>query len=68
VFLAPEDMARLKKIDRLNLVLPTRNVSFRGRSLTGSVREALAEFLARPMSGDDPPQRGPAIPALPWLG
>lgn len=53
-FIAPEDMARLKKIQRYTLVLPTRNISRKGLSLRRSVRETLHEFFAEKV-GDDPP-------------
>lgn len=45
-FLAPEDMARLKRIQRYSLVLPTRNISLEGKSLTRSVRDTLHRFFA----------------------
>lgn len=61
-FLAPEDMARLKKIQRYNLVLPTRNISSRGQSLTRSVRDTLHQFFSARRE-DDPP----FYVALRWL-
>lgn len=61
-FLAPEDMARLKKIERYNLVLPTRNISSRGQSLTRSVRDTLHAFFTK-NRGDEPP----FYVALRWL-
>ena len=61
-FIAPEDLARLKHIQRYSLVLPTRNISRDGKSLQLSVRETLHEFFeARPH--DDPP----LIEALRWI-
>jgi NurA domain len=53
-FLAPEDMARLKNIERYTLALPTRNISRSGNSLRLSVRETLQEFFER-ANADDPP-------------
>jgi hypothetical protein len=52
-FLAPEDMARLKHIERYTLALPTRNISRNGKSLQLSVRETLQEFFER-ANTDDP--------------
>lgn len=61
-FIAPEDLARLKHIQRYNLVLPTKNISRRGTSLQLTVRETLQEFFeARPH--DDPP----LADALRWV-
>jgi hypothetical protein len=61
-FIAPEDLARLKHIQRFSLVLPTRNISRNGKSLQLSVRETLYEFFQeRPH--DDPP----LIDALRWV-
>src|SRR5258708_25408050 len=37
-FIAPEDMAKLKRIQRYSLALPTKNLSLRGLSLTDSFR------------------------------
>lgn len=53
-FIAPEDLARLKNIQRFSLVLPTRNISRAGQSLTDSVRSTLHDFFATPQSGDKP--------------
>ncbi len=61
-FIAPEDLARLKKIQRYNLVLPTRNISRRGHPLRMSVREALQEFFEA-----KPTQDAPLNEALRWL-
>jgi hypothetical protein len=61
-FIAPEDIARLKHIQRYSLVLPTKNISRKGKSLQLSVRETLAGFFEeRPH--DDPP----LIDALRWI-
>ncbi|MEA2445778.1 MAG: hypothetical protein QOJ12_3070 [Thermoleophilales bacterium] len=61
-FLAPEDMARLKNIQRYTLALPTRNISRGGKSLQVSVRETLQEFFER-SEHDDPP----LTEALRWI-
>jgi len=54
-FIAPEDLAKLKNIQRYTLVLPTRNISRRGQSLRDSVRRTLQDFfLATPHPGDEP--------------
>jgi hypothetical protein len=61
-FIAPEDIARLKQIQRYSLVLPSKNISLRGKSLQLSVREALHNFFEeRPH--DDPP----LVDALRWI-
>lgn len=44
-FIAPEDLARLKNIQRYTLVLPTRNISRTGMSLRDSFRKTLHEFF-----------------------
>ncbi|MEU9170860.1 hypothetical protein AB0D34_24160 [Streptomyces sp. NPDC048420] len=51
-FIAPEDLAKLKKIQRFQLALPTRNISRNGLGLQDSIRLTLHEFLARPVDGD----------------
>jgi len=61
-FIAPEDLARLKNIQRFSLVLPTRNVSRGGKSLTDSVRSTLHEFFITAHGGDKP-----LIDALRWV-
>lgn len=61
-FLAPEDMARLKNIQRYTLALPTRNISRDGKSLQVSVRETLQDFFER-KHHDDPP----LSEALRWI-
>lgn len=53
-FIAPEDLARLKNIQRFSLVLPTRNISRNGQSLTDSVRSTLHDFFATSHEGDKP--------------
>ena len=60
-FIDPEDMARLKNIQRFKLVVPVRNVSLTSEaSLTHSVRRALHEFF---LTVEDPP----LIEGLRWL-
>ena len=45
-FIAPEDMAKLKNIQRLKLVLPTKGVRFNDEtSLKGTVLKAVYEFF-----------------------
>ena len=61
-FLAPEDLARLKRIQRYTLALPTRNISREGKTLQLSVRETLQDFCDQ--SDDD---GGPLSAALRWL-
>jgi len=53
-FIAPEDLARLKNIQRFSLVLPTRNISRAGQSLTDSVRSTLHDFFITSHGGDKP--------------
>ncbi|MEU9845507.1 hypothetical protein AB0C69_40600 [Actinomadura sp. NPDC048032] len=50
-FIAPEDLAKLKKIQRFQLALPTRNISRAGLGLQESLRLTLHEFLARDIEG-----------------
>src|SRR5437867_843873 len=51
-FIDPEDIARLKRIERLKLTLPVRNVALKDQpTLTASVRLALYEFFAQKMDG-----------------
>lgn len=61
-FLAPEDMARLKNIQRYTLALPTRNISREGKALQVSIRETLQEFFER-SDGDE----APLTDALRWI-
>ncbi|GIW61114.1 MAG: hypothetical protein KatS3mg087_2180 [Patescibacteria group bacterium] len=45
-FIDPDDMTKLKQIQRLELVLPIRNVALRDEStLTNSVRKAIYDFF-----------------------
>lgn len=61
-FIAPEDLAKLKHIQRYSLVLPTKNVTRRGKSLQRTIRETLQEFFLETTHGD-----APLVEALRWL-
>ena len=53
-FIAPEDMAKLKNIDRLKLALPTKNIRFQDENtLKGSVLKAVYEFFVKNKLGED---------------
>jgi hypothetical protein len=53
-FIAPEDMARLKNINRLKLALPTKNIRFNDETtLQGSVLKAIYEFFLKNNLGED---------------
>jgi len=59
-FIGPEDMQRLKNIQRYSLVLPTRSIRTKGTStFTQGVRKAVQDFL---IAGD-----GHLMAALQWL-
>jgi hypothetical protein len=61
-FIDPDDMAKLKKIQRLKLLLPVRNVALKSEgSLTKSVRKAVYDFFCKAM--DD----GRLIETLRWF-
>ena len=52
-FIDPDDMARLRQMERLKLVLPLRNsVLATETSITHSVRRTLQRFFAAPREGD----------------
>jgi hypothetical protein len=62
-FIAPEDLARLKRIDRYSLALPTQGVALAGEpSLSRSFRKSLHDFLER--TRPEEPSLGDA---LRWL-
>lgn len=61
-FIAPEDLAKLKRIERHTVVFPTRNISRRGKALRLTVRETLHEFFTAPRGGDPP-----LLDAFRWL-
>lgn len=53
-FIAPEDMAKLKNINRLKLALPTKNIRFQDETtLRGSVLKAVYEFFIKNSLGED---------------
>ena len=53
-FIAPEDMAKLKNINRLKLALPTKNIRFKDEpTLKGSVLTAIYEFFVKNTLGED---------------
>jgi hypothetical protein len=61
-FIDPDDMARLKQIQRLKFTLPVRNVTMREeRTLTESVRRALYGFFRQRMDN------GELIDSLKWF-
>jgi hypothetical protein len=53
-FIAPEDMAKLKNINRLKLALPTKNIRFQDENtLQGSVLKAVYEFFVTSKLDED---------------
>jgi hypothetical protein len=61
-FVDPEDIAKLKNIQRQKLTLPTKNILLgRESSLIDSVRRAIYEFFIRE------PKDGPLIETLQWF-
>jgi hypothetical protein len=61
-FIDPDDIAKLKRIQRLKLMLPVRNVALKhAGTLTQSVRTAVYDFFCRAM--DD----GRLIESLRWV-
>lgn len=61
-FIDPDDMARLKQIQRLKFTLPVRNVTMREkRTLTESVRRALYDFFRQRMDNAE------LIDSLKWF-
>ena len=59
-FIAPEDMAKLKNIERQKLVVPVKNISFKKEgTLTHSIRKTIHDFLCE---GDNK-----LAEALKWL-
>ena len=52
-FIDPDDIARLKRIQRLKLTLPMRNITYGEEpTLTHSVRRALHNFFSQPLDGE----------------
>jgi hypothetical protein len=61
-FIDPDDIAKLKRIQRVELILPVRNVALKSEvSLTRSVRRAVYDFFCKAM--DD----GRLIETLRWF-
>ncbi|WZO97332.1 DNA double-strand break repair nuclease NurA [Isosphaeraceae bacterium EP7] len=61
-FIEPDDIAKLKRIERLKLVIPVRNVTTKGdATLTQSVRRSVYDFYAKNPSDDR------LIETLKWL-
>ncbi|NET39198.1 MAG: NurA domain-containing protein [Cyanothece sp. SIO1E1] len=53
-FIAPEDMAKLKKINRLKLALPTKNIRFQDENtLAGSILKGIYEFFLKNTLDED---------------
>ncbi|WP_287253702.1 hypothetical protein [Moorena sp. SIO4E2] len=53
-FIAPEDMSKLKNIDRIKLALPTKNICFQNENtLKVSVLQAIYEFFKNNTLGAD---------------
>jgi hypothetical protein len=61
-FIDPVNIAKLKRIQRFHFILPTRNISLEGNTLTNSARQALFEFFTKKHNGEKP-----FIEALRWL-
>lgn len=53
-FIAPEDLTKLKTIQRYELALPTKNISRSGLSLLDSIRQSLHEFFSEAHSDTEP--------------
>lgn len=54
-FIFPEDLRKLKKIERFSLAMPTRNVALKGMpGLAASFRRTLHEFVEQPRPSDSP--------------
>lgn len=52
-FIDPDDMSKLKRIQRLKLTLPVRNITFKEEStLTNSVRRAVHDFFQKKMDDE----------------
>lgn len=53
-FIAPGDLARLKKIERYTLVMPTKGIRRRDQSsLSATIRRTIYEFFVKPRGEDD---------------
>jgi len=52
-FIDPEDIAKLKNIQRYKLAIPTKNINVKGEtSLIGSVRKTIYDFFCKDVDGD----------------
>lgn len=52
-FIDPEDIAKLKNIQRYKLAIPTKNINIKGEtSLIGSVRKTIYDFFSKDVDGD----------------
>ncbi len=53
-FIAPEELARLKRIERYTLVLPTKGIRRQDQqSLSATIRRTVYEFFTKPRGEDD---------------
>lgn len=53
-FIAPSDLARLKKIERYTLVLPTKGIRRKDQpTLSATIRRTIYEFFIKPRGDDD---------------
>ena len=53
-FIAPEDLARLKRIERYTLVLPTKGIRRQDQqSLSATIRRTVYEFFIKPREEDE---------------
>jgi hypothetical protein len=63
-FIAPEDMAKLRNVERLKLALPTKNLCFKDEtSLKGTILKAIFEFFSKNKLGE----RDSLIDTLSWF-
>lgn len=63
-FIAPEDLAKLKRLERHTLILPTRAVRLASESsLVNTIRKTIYEFFTRPKG----PHEDPLIKSLAWF-
>jgi hypothetical protein len=63
-FIAPEDMAKLRNIERLKLALPTKNLCFKDEtSLKGTILKAIFEFFSKNKLGE----KDSLIDTLAWF-
>jgi hypothetical protein len=63
-FIAPEDLHKLKQIERYTLVLPTKGIRHKGQpSLAATIRRAIYDFFA----SERGPDREQLITSLKWF-